>query len=448
MRARAYLWTKPSNVEWLGDIPRHWSIKRGRFCMRINPPSEKLRGLNPESEISFVPMDNVGEYGGIRLDSTVIVGEATGSYTEFQDGDVIVAKITPCFENGKGALASGLVNGVALGTTELHVLRVGPDLDNRFLFYLTISSWYRRTGEAEMYGAGGQKRVPPEFNKNLQVSLPPLAEQCAIAEYLDAAIEKLDRLVGGKQELIEKLKEKRKALISHVVTRGLDPSVKFKPSGIEWLGEIPEHWGASRLGFLVSKIGSGKTPKGGAEGYQQSGIMLIRSQNVYDDGLRLDDVAFIDEETDDAMATTRVKPNDVLLNITGASLGRCTLVPPMFPPANVNQHVCIIRPSPTTVNASFARYALIAEFTKAQIFADEAGSSREGLNFEQVRDLVLPVPPPDEQMAIAAHLDRETSALDLLASKVDLAIERLREYRSALITAAVTGKMDLRKESE
>jgi len=335
-----------------------------------------------------------------------------------------------------------MVAQTAIATTcnqSMAVISTRRSTSARYLYWLLTSQY-----DEIRNMAGGDQR--DGLNLDILGAIPclllPESEERAIAGYLDAATEKLDRLIGAKQELIETLHEKRTALISHVVTQGLDPSVKLKPSGIEWLGKIPEHWSASRLGFLVSKIGSGKTPKGGAESYQQSGTMLIRSQNVYDDGLRLDDVAFIDEETDDAMATTRVKPHDVLLNITGASLGRCALVPPVFPPANVNQHVCIIRPSPTKVNASFARYALIAEFTKAQIFADEAGSSREGLNFEQVRDLVLPVPPLDEQMAIADHIDRETSALDLLASKVELAIERVREYRSALITAAVTGKID------
>ena len=219
----------------------------------------------------------------------------------------------------------------------------------------------------------------------------------------------------------------------------LKPYPKYKPSGIEWLGDIPEHWDVKQLGYLVSKVGSGKTPRGGAESYQSDGVMLIRSQNVYDDGLRLDDVVYIDAATDEDMAGSRVQDRDILLNITGASLGRCAMVPEVFPKANVNQHVCIVRCSMPKLEPGFAQHSLTAQFVKAQVFADETGSSREGLNFQQVRDLRICVLPLPEQRAIAAFLDRETSRIDRLVLKKRELIERLKEKRTALISRTVTG---------
>ncbi|RIK61514.1 hypothetical protein DCC62_27645 [candidate division KSB1 bacterium] len=213
---------KPSGIEWLGEVPEHWEVKRGRFCMKVNPRSDRLQQLEPEDEISFVPMEAVGEYGGLNLEMTKPIGEIGTSYTEFEEGDVIVAKITPCFENGKGAIANGLTNGVALGTTELHVLRVLFGLDRRFLFYLTISSVYRKTGEAEMYGAGGQKRVPPEFSRNFRVTLPPQIEQRAIADYLDRETAKIDQMSAKVEEAIARLQEYRTALITAAVTGKID----------------------------------------------------------------------------------------------------------------------------------------------------------------------------------------------------------------------------------
>src|SRR6266705_458610 len=144
------------------------------------------------------------------------------------------------------------------------------------------------------------------------------------------------------------------------------------------------------------------------------------------------------------MAGTRVNGNDVLLNITGASLGRCAIAPSSIGRANVNQHVCIVRADALKLNPAFLQQALISGPTKAQIFADEAGSSREGLNFQQVRDLRIALPPVKEQRTIADYLDRETAKVDQMAEKVEAAIETLREYRTALITAAVTGKIDVR----
>lgn len=163
-------------------------------------------------------MDVVNEYGGIRLNQTRVKTEVGGGYTEFQDGDVVIAKITPCFENGKGSIATGLVNSVAYGTTELHVLRAFQVLDYRFLFYLTITDGYRKLGESEMYGAGGQKRVPPEFCKNFLTPLPPLPEQTAIATYLDRETATIDRLVTKVEAAVARLQEYRTALITAAVT--------------------------------------------------------------------------------------------------------------------------------------------------------------------------------------------------------------------------------------
>lgn len=209
---------RASGVEWLGDVPAHWEVKRGRFCVEVQPSSNRLRELSPDNEVSFVPMEAVGEYGGLDLEQTRAVAERGSGYMEFEDGDVIVAKITPCFENGKGALASGLLNGAAIGTTELHVLRPRSNLDRRLLFYFTISPLFRTLGEGEMYGAGGQKRVPTSFCEDVPILLAPLDEQRAIADFLDRETAKIDGLVAKVETAIARLREYRAALITAAVT--------------------------------------------------------------------------------------------------------------------------------------------------------------------------------------------------------------------------------------
>jgi type I restriction enzyme S subunit len=293
MRFPSYPKYKPSGVEWLGDAPEHWEVKRGRFAMRVNPPAPRLRALTPEDEVSFVPMEAVGIGGGLNLDQTKLLAEISGGYTEFQDGDVVVAKITPCFENGKAALAEGLVNGAAYGTTELNVLRAGPTLDRRFLFYVAISDTFRKLGESEMYGAGGQKRVPPEFNKDYLTPLPPQAEQQAIAAFLDRETSRIDALVAKKRKLIERLKEKRTALISRAVTRGLPPAAAkaagllenppLKPSRLDWLGEIPEHWEAVTVRRRAKRIQTGSTPPTAEERYYEDGDVPWFGPGSFDD---------------------------------------------------------------------------------------------------------------------------------------------------------------------
>lgn len=207
---------------WLGQVPNHWEVKRGRFAMQINPPSPRLRSLKSEDEVSFVPMDAVGVQGGLSLGQTRVIEDIAGGYTEFQDGDVVVAKITPCFENGKAALASDLTNGAAYGTTELHVLRADNDLDRKFLFYVAVSDTFLKLGESEMYGAGGQKRVPPEFPKNYRMAVPPPQEQKVIADYLDKEMAGLDALVARVQDVVGLLEEYRAALITAATTGKID----------------------------------------------------------------------------------------------------------------------------------------------------------------------------------------------------------------------------------
>ena len=156
--------------------------------------------------------------------------------------------------------------------------------------------------------------------------MPPESEQGTIADFLDGQSQDIQILISKSNLLKNLLQEYRQTLITQAVTRGLDPNVPMKDSGIPWLGTVPKHWRVVLLKHLTTKIGSGKTPRGGSEVYVDDGIMLIRSMNVHDSGLKLDDVVYIPPEVDQAMAATRVKPNDVLLNITGASIGRTCLV--------------------------------------------------------------------------------------------------------------------------
>ena len=228
-----------------------WTRRRLRFDVVLNPSKSSIN-LEPEDLVSFIPMDAVGEYGGLNLDDVREMQDVYDGYTYLAEGDLCLAKITPCFENGKGALAEGLINDVGFGTTELHVVRPGPNIDRRFLFYLSIAHDFRKLGESQMYGAAGQKRVHERFIKEWQAPLPPLDTQRRIARFLDEKTARIDALVEKKRELLDRLAEKRQALITHAVTKGLNPDAPMKPSGIDWArrfsgalvvqaAEVPRH---------------------------------------------------------------------------------------------------------------------------------------------------------------------------------------------------------------
>lgn len=192
-----------------------------------------------------------------------------------------------------------------------------------------------------------------------------------------------------------------------------------------------------RLKYLVTKIGSGKTPRGGSEVYVREGVMLLRSQNVHFDGLRLDDVVFIEESVDEEMASTRVEPQDVLLNITGASIGRCTIAPDGIAAANVNQHVCILRPALDRVTPQFLNLALQSSEIQTAIFSGENGSSREGLNFGQISELEIILPPLEQQKIIARSTGNSIENLESLISEKRSFLKLLAEKRRTFVARAI-----------
>jgi len=208
---------KPSDIDWLGDIPEGWEVKRLRFVLKLNPSKSEAQSRNSDAEVSFVPMESVSEDGTVNLDKVKPLGEVKDGYTYFLNDDVVVAKITPCFENGKGALMRGLTNGIGFGTTEFHVLRPAG-IDRRFLYLLTTTRPFRGLGEAEMKGAAGQKRVPENFIKDFQLGLPSLSEQRRIVASLDRDMAKMDRIVAKLKGQIGLLRENRQALITSAVT--------------------------------------------------------------------------------------------------------------------------------------------------------------------------------------------------------------------------------------
>ena len=421
---------KPSSVDWLGEVPAHWGITKLAWiteCLdgqRIPLNAEQRAGM--QGDIPYWGANSIVDHIDRWLfdEKLVLLGE---------DG-------APFFDRNREVAFT--VNGKVWVNNHTHVLRPGPQVLAPFLSSVLNGVDYA----AFIDGTTRDKLTQGDMNV-IPVQLPPLDEQRAIAAFLDRETAKINSLIAKKERLVELLQEKRTALISRAVTKGLDPDVPMEDSDFEWLGEIPAHWEVKRMKHLAGKIGSGKTPKGGAEVYVDEGTMLIRSQNVHFGGLRLSDVVYIDSATDAEMAGSRVKEGDVLLNITGASLGRCCPAYLDGSNANVNQHVCIVRLEQQRDNPSFLAYSVESDSVQNQIFNNENGVSRDALNFEQIGDLVLARPPMVDQRAIVCHLDRELAKLDTLIARVQDAIKHLKELRAALISAAVTGSIDVREEA-
>ena len=418
-RFRPYPKYKDSCLEWLENIPAVWSCMRLRYLALINPKKNEIRMLDPALSISFIPMEAIGEHGELNLEATKPLGMVADGYTYFRDGDVVIAKITPCFENGKGALAKGLVNGIAFGTTELHVLRPKPAIDARFLLYLTLSDQFRRLGTAEMYGAAGQKRVPENSICNFCHPLPNMWEQSVISDFLDRETAKIDELIAKKERLVELLQEKRTALITQAVTKGLDPNVPMKDSGVEWLGKIPSHWKVKmlkRLAFM--RAGTAIT----SEEIESVGEFPVYGGN----GIR---------------GYTGLFTHDGAYPLVGRQGALCGCVNFASGKFWASEHAVVAAP-----NASVDPHWLANLLQAMSLNSYSQSAAQPGLAVETIGAIMAPFSALDEQHAITAFLDRDTAKIDSLVIKIREAIDHLNEYRISLISAAVTGKIDVRKE--
>lgn len=436
-----------SGIEWLGPVPAHWDVRRLRST--VTSCQNGIWGEEPNG-LDDVVCVRVADFN--RLSLTTRVSDPTLRSIDprvmpvrgLRYGDLLLEKSGGGENQPVGAVVMYNHDVPAVCSNFVARMEVADNHDSRFLAYLHAALYALRVNTRHIKQSTGIQNLDSSTYLEEKVGIPPESEQRAVAAFLDRETAKIDALVEKKERLLELLDEERIALVTRAVTEGLNPSIPKKESGAEWLGRIPAHWEVRRAKFVSTKIGSGKTPSGGAEVYVPDGVMLLRSQNVHFSGLRLDDVAFIDAATDAEMVASRVEDGDVLLNITGASLGRCCVARLNGGAANVNQHVCIIRPRRAAVSSAYLAAVIGSRVGQSQIFTTQDGISRDALNFEQIGSLVVPLPPMREQLVIGDSIGRETARIDLLGGRISVAIQNLKEYRAALISAAVTGKIDVR----
>ncbi len=325
---------------------------------------------------------------------------------------------------------------------DMKVLRAHAGVSARYLAWMLKglqSLMLSLTDES----AHGTKALRTDQWANLAVPVPKTAEQERIANFLDEQTARTDALIAEKDLLAKSFSDYRQSVITVAVGGGTAPEDAPEASISKLFPVIPKGWTLTRVGYLASKIGSGKTPSGGAEVYPSEGIPFLRSMNVYDEGLQLDELVFITPEMDEDLRATRLAEDDILFNITGASIGRTCLVPANILPANINQHACLIRISNRAI-VGYVSLALKSGQTKAQVDAFQNGAAREGLNFDQVARIAVLVP---DNAAVAQNtaisVELRLRQIDTLAAQIAGHVNSLREYRSSLISAAVTGQLDL-----
>lgn len=432
---------KDSGIEWIGEIPSHWGVKKLKHVAKINPTKNQSY-KDYEDEVVFLPMEKVKEDGSFEDDITKPINELWKGYTYFEKGDIILAKITPCFENGKGALLSNLKTNFGFGSTEFHVIRANISKPDH-LFYVTRSHIFMAIGEAFMTGAAGQKRVPSDFVSEFIFPLPSKKEQTSIASFLDRKTSEIDDIIADKKRLLELYEEEKTAIINQAVTKGLDPNAPMKDSGIEWLGEIPEHWEAVKLKY-IAKIQTGRTPKiqNSKIDYFENGTInwftpsdmdgsqeLVNSKrSIIIEAVENDEVELFSEYS-------------IFLVSIGATLGKVGFSKEQ---ASANQQINVITFFDKVFDPIFGYYYIVGNKEMITLQADY--TTLPILNQSKTKDLLFSFPPIQEQQSIVHHIESECSKIDFKKARTEELIELLTEYRTALISEVVTGKIKVTED--
>lgn len=421
---RRYDSYKDSGVEWLGDVPSHWELKRLKQLF-----VEKKHKQNLSLNCGAISFGKV-----IEKDDDKVTEATKRSYQEVLKGEFLINPLNLNYDLISLRIALSEIDVVV--SAGYVVLKAKQIINKKYFSYLLHRY---DVAYMKLLGSGVRQTINYGHISDSILVAPPLSEQQKIAQFLDDKTAKIDQAVDLAEKQIALLKEHKQILIQNAVTRGLNPDVSLKDSGVEWIGQVPEHWEVKKIKHVTSKIGSGITPLGGGSNYIDGGIPLLRSQNIHFDRIDLNDVARISEFTHNSMKNSKVRKGDVLLNITGGSLGRCFYVD-SNEEMNVNQHVCIIRPN-KKINTIFLNMLLASEIGQKQIWFFQQGGGREGLNFQAIKNFYLPLPDLEEQQKIAIYLNKQATKIDQAIALKTAHIEKLKEYKSVLINDVVTGKV-------
>ncbi len=420
---------KVSGVDWLGQIPSDWKLLANKYIFKLKKNQVGKKSV----DYVLLSLTLRGVIQRVLEDGGKFPAEFD-TYQEVKKGYFIFC----LFDVEETPRCVGLSEHEGMITGAYTVMEVKPEIDKKFLyyFYLNLDSDKRLR---PLY-TGLRNTISKDAFFSFKTFIPPPTEQSAIANFLDEKTAKIDRAIAQKERLIELLKERKQIIIQNAVTKGLDPNVKLKDSGVEWIGEIPEHWEVKKIKHITTKIGSGVTPSGGGTIYlDEGGVPLLRSQNVHFGRLDFTDVARITHKIHDSMCNSHVKKGDVLLNITGGSIGRCHFVETNME-MNVNQHVCIVRPN-KMIDTRFLSNILSSEIGQAQIWFFQQGGGREGLNFQALKNFFVPLPPSNERLKLLEYIQTQSARIEQSISLQQTQIEKLKEYKTTLIDSAVTGKI-------
>jgi type I restriction enzyme, S subunit len=419
---------KPSGIEWLGDVPAHWKVKRlSCFCdFQSGKAHEPF--VDDDGEFICVNSRFVSTEGRSRKYCTKNLSPA-------QRNDILM--VMSDLPNGKALAKAYFVEDESSLAVNQRVCILTPRHGlPRFLFYFLN----RSQGFLQHDDGISQTHLSNDLFTKFQTLMPPLSEQIQIAAFLDRETAKIDALVAEQRRLMELLKEKRQAVISHAVTQGLNPKAPMKPSGIEWLGDVPEHWDVKRLKYVSLQITVGIVVEP-SKYYAEEGVPALRSLNISPGAVVLDNLVFISKEANDLHSKSKLNAGD-LVAVRSGQPGTTAVIPLELDGCNCIDLIIIRKP--TSGCEMFLCWYLASDVAVMQFSDGSGGAIQQHFNVGTAINLIIPVPPADEQHAIVAFINSESAKFDTLTAEAQRAINLLQERRTALISAAVTGQIDVR----
>lgn len=425
---------KDSGLPWLGQVPSHWQIVRSKrlFSARKELARPDDRQLSATQAYGVIEQAEFERRSGHRV---VKLSMHLDKRKHVEKDDFVISMRS--FQGGiERAWASGAIRSSYV------VLKPGPDVDASFFQYLLKSPGYIRALQAT--GDFIRDGQDLNFANFVRVDLPsvPLAEQAAIARFLDWASGRLERAIRAKRKVVALLNEQKQAIVRSAVARGLDSVAPLKSSGVPWLGEIPTHWEVWRISRFA-RVGNGSTPSRSRPSYWSGGTYPWLNSSQVNRGYIDGSDQFVTGAALRECHLPRVPAGSVLVAITGQGKTR-GMAARLGIEATINQHVAFITPRRPVVSMDYLHLALTAAYPQLRAISDDSGSTKGALTCEDLKRFKIAVPPPREQEELVLRVQAETHALSETVKRLESEIELLREYRTRFVADVVTGKLDVR----
>jgi type I restriction enzyme S subunit len=424
---------KPSGIEWLGDIPEHWEVKSGLSA--FTNKKIKNTGLKEETVLSL-------SYGKIVIKPKEklhgLVPESFETYQLVDIGNIIIRVMD--LQNDKVSLRVGLAKDKGIITSAYLCLQVTEQIIYQYGFYLLHAYDLMKI----FYGMGSGLRQNLDYRdiKRMPVLIPPIPEQKQIAQYLDYKTKQINRFIKNKQKLIKLLKEQRQNIINQAVIKGTNKNVSFKPSGIEWLGDIPVHWEMRKVKNVCSLVGSGTTPTSGQMKFYNGSVPWVTTSELRENTI-LNTKSKITEEALNIFSALKLfPPQSLLIAMYGATIGRIGI---LGIEASTNQACCALVLS-KSIKVEFAFYWFLSQ--KPHLVNLSYGGGQPNISQEKIKSFPIPLPPIEEQKAIVEYIEKETAIIDKAIERTEREIELIKEYKTTLISEVVTGKKPSEKLTE